>query len=178
MHVESSTGAVAGSHPARAPIARTPRNRIIRSCMLLVLLGLLYAGSAWADSLALLSGGGQAGLIGQPGSKPLVIELRNADGVAIPGRTISWSTGNGFQLGTASSVTDANGQASVTFTFGNYGTTDIVATDATSNASMHAPETSVGSDSITILSGDGQTGQAGMAAAQPIVVQVLICASN
>ena len=138
----------------------------------LALIGLVSATTASADSLAMLSGGGQSGLIGQSGSKPLVIELRNVDGAVIPGRTISWATSNGFQLGTASSVTDANGQASVNFTFGNYGTTDIVATDTTSNASMLAPEYSVGSDSITLISGGGQSGLANTVATQPIVVEV------
>ena len=139
-----------------------------------VVLGLALAGmgTARADSLALVSGAGQAGLIGQPASQPIVVQARNVNGVAVAGRTIQWNTGNGFQLGAASSVTDANGMASVTFTYGNYGTTSITASDAVGGSSAAAPETSVGSDSLVVISGSGQAGQQNTVSVQPIVVEL------
>ncbi len=182
MSKQPGVGDTVGQMPAHAYAVRAnhesrPRTRDI-SLILLALLGLLLAGSAWADSLALVSGGGQSGLIGQHGALPLVVEVRNVDGAPIAGRSISWSTGNGFQLSAANSVTNASGQATVNFIYGNYGTANVIATDPTTNQSVQAPETSVGQDSITLVSGSGQAGQAGTAGAQPIVVQVLDAAGN
>lgn len=143
-----------------------------------VAMAFLCAGSAWADSLALMSGAGQSGLGGSASAQPVVVQVRNVNGLVVAGRTINWTTSNGFVLSAASSVTDANGLASVSFTYGNYGTTNIVATDSVGATSASARETSLGSDSITLVSGGGQTGQAGTAGSQPIVVQVLNAAGN
>ena len=144
----------------------------------IALIGLVCAGVASADSLALMSGSGQRGLGGSASVQPLVVEVRNVDGAVIAGRTINWSSSNGFVPSANSSVTDANGRASVNFTFGNYGTTNILASDSVGGTSMQAPETATGQDSITLISGNGQTGQAGTAGSQPIVVQVLDAAGN
>jgi hypothetical protein len=138
----------------------------------IVAVGLAWAGAARADSLALVSGSGQSGLIGQPAAYPIVVQARNVNGVAVAGRTIQWTTSNGFQLSAASSVTDANGNASISFTYGNYGTTNIVASDSTGNTSANATATSVGSDTLVLISGGGQVGQAGSASSQPIVVEI------
>ncbi|HTA64493.1 MAG TPA: Ig-like domain-containing protein, partial [Xanthomonadaceae bacterium] len=137
------------------------------------MVSLFVAGAAWADSLALMSGAGQQGLAGSTASEPLVVSIRDANGAPIPGRTIDWSTSNGFVLSAASSVSDANGLASVTFTYGNYGTTAIVASDPVGATSTQAEETSIGMDSFTLVSGSGQAGKSGSASAQPIVVQLL-----
>lgn len=176
-----------GSGRSVNPSARAWHQRMLLLSMCLhgklrigvvALLGLACAGTSWADSLALMSGAGQSGLGGSASQQPLVVQVRNVDGAVVAGRTINWATSNGFTLSAASSVTDANGNASVSFTYGNYGTTSIVATDPVGVTSASAPETSTGSDSITLISGGGQTGQAGFAAAQPIVVQVLDAAGN
>lgn len=135
--------------------------------------GMLATGAAWADSLALMSGAGQQGLGGSTSAQPLVVAIRDANGAPVSGRTVNWSTSNGFVLSSPSSVTDANGLASVNFTYGNYGTTAIVAADMVAGNSAQADETSVGTDSITLISGNGQAGKSGSAAAQPIVVQLL-----
>ena len=154
-----------------------PGHLLSRIGLLLVCLG-MATGPAWADSLALASGAGQTGLIGQPAAQPLVVAVRDASGAVVAGRSIQWATSNGFTLSTASSVTDANGLANVSFSFGNYGTTGIVASDPVGGTSATAMETSAGSDSITLISGDGQTGQAGSAAVQPIRVEVRDAGGN
>lgn len=173
---QGTQASVMGAYP-HAPRMRKPSLHML-GIAALALIGLVGAATASADSLALRSGGGQSGLIGQPGAQSLVVEVRDVDGAPIAGRSISWSTGDGFQVGAAATLTDANGRASVGFTYGNYGTTDIVATDTATDAQVQAPETSVGADSITLVSGGGQTGQAGAPAAQPIVVQVLDAAGS
>jgi uncharacterized protein with beta-barrel porin domain len=138
----------------------------------IVAVGLAWAGAARADSLALVSGSGQSGLIGQPGAQPIVVQARNVNGVAVAGRTIHWTTSNGFGLSATTSVTDANGNASIDFTYGNYGTTNIVASDPTGNTSANAIATSVGSDTLVVISGSGQAGQQGSTSTQPIVVEL------
>ena len=145
----------------------------------IALMFLLAAASgAWADSLVVMSGAGQSGLGGSTGARPIVVQARDVDGAVVAGRTINWTTSNGFLLSAPSSTTDANGLASVNFTYGNYGTTNIVATDSVGATSASATETSTGRDSITLVSGGGQTGQAGTAGSRPIVVQVLNAAGN
>jgi uncharacterized protein with beta-barrel porin domain len=139
----------------------------------IALIGLVCAGSAWADSLALMSGAGQSGLAGSASQQPLVVAVRDVNGAVVAGRTIDWSTSNGFTLSSASSVTDANGLASVNFTYGNSGTTTIVANDPVGATSTQADETSIGASSFTLISGNNQAGRSGTASTQPIVVQVL-----
>ena len=131
-----------------------------------------------ADSLSLISGAGQSGLGGSASAQPVVVQVRNASGSAVSGRTIYWTTSNGFVLSAASSVTDANGLASVSFTYGNYGTTGIDAVDPVGSTSARARETSIGSDSITLISGGGQAGQVGTSATQPLVVEIRNAAGN
>jgi len=139
---------------------------------ILLALGMALAGTARADSLAVASGAGQSGLIGQAAAQPVVVVARNVNGVAVAGRTIHWSVGNGFQLSAATSVTDANGQASIGFTYGNYGTASIVASDPVGSTSTSATATSIGSDTLVVLSGSGQAGQQNTSSVQPIVVEL------
>ncbi len=131
-----------------------------------------------ADSLSLISGAGQSGLGGSSSAQPVVVQARNASGAVVSGRTIYWTTSNGFVLSAASSVTDANGLASVSFTYGNYGTTGIDAVDPVGSTSARAQETSIGSDSITLISGGGQAGKVGTSATQPLVVEIRNAAGN
>ena len=134
---------------------------------------LTAASSAWADSLVVMSGAGQSGLGGSTAARPIVVQARNVDGAVVAGRTITWTTSNGFVLSAPSSTTDADGLASVSFTYGNYGTTNIVASDAVGATTASASQTSTGSDSITVITGNNQVGRAYTTATQPIVVQVL-----
>ena len=135
-------------------------------------------GDATADTLTLMSGGGQTGLSGSASAQPIVVQVRNVNGAAVPGRSISWTASDGFTLSAASSVSDANGRASVNFTYGNPGTTVIRASDGVSMATASALETSSGGDSIVLISGGGQAGKAGSASAQPLVVELRNAAGN
>ena len=133
---------------------------------------LAAAGAPRPDTMTVMSGAGQSGLGGSPGSQPIVIELRNVDGVAVAGRTINWSAGNGIVLQSPTSVTDASGRASMTFTYGNSGPATILASESVSGANARALLTSTGSDSVSLISGGGQAGRAGSTATQPIVVEL------
>ena len=66
----------------------------------------------------LISGGGQAGKAGSASAQPLVVELRNAAGNPIVGRTVNWSDQtSATQVNAATSVTDGSGRASMGFTY-------------------------------------------------------------
>jgi hypothetical protein len=70
--------------------------------------------------LAIVSGNGQSGTIGQPLATPLTVSLTTASGDPLVGDTISWTimVGSG-SLSATSGVTDAAGHASVNWTLGN-----------------------------------------------------------
>jgi hypothetical protein len=79
--------------------------------------GTAVAGSA--ASLVRVSGNNQTGRPGQELDEPLVVRLIDSQGNGIPNRAVSWVIGAGG--GTVSSVTtmtDANGEASVRWTLG------------------------------------------------------------
>src|SRR5207342_3015211 len=131
----------------------------------------LLAMPALADSLAVVAGGNQTGLSGAASAQPVVVEARTAGGAPIAGRTIAWSADNGFILAASSSVTDANGKASMGFTYGPTGTATLTATDSSSNAVAQTGATAIGGESLVIVSGNHQTNQIG-ATSQPIVVEL------
>jgi hypothetical protein len=70
--------------------------------------------------LALISGGGQAGIVGSALPQPIVVETRAADNVPVPGVSVSFAVTSGGGIVTPPvAVTDANGRASATLTLGN-----------------------------------------------------------
>lgn len=74
--------------------------------------------NANAPQLLAIAGHLQPGNAGRPALEDLKVRLETASSVPIVGSTIDWTiTSGGGTLGAASSVTDANGEASVGFTF-------------------------------------------------------------
>ncbi len=93
----------------------------------------LVAGSPGVDFLATaragapatmvaVAGGGQTAPPGQPLPAPLVVELRDAAGNAVPGAEVQWTvdSGGGSVL-PSSSLTDASGRAQTRWTLGATG---------------------------------------------------------
>lgn len=76
-------------------------------------------------ALLVVSGDGQT-LAAGSASEPLVVELRNAAGLPVPGASIAWAADTG-ELAAASSVTDASGRASNTITLAAAGPVEISA---------------------------------------------------
>lgn len=76
------------------------------------------AGSATV--LERVSGDGQSALVGTSLPAPLVVRARDAAGNAVPGLAVAWVVGGGGgQLSPNTSVTDAEGRASTTWTLGD-----------------------------------------------------------
>ena len=83
------------------------------------------SGTLVATSMAIVSGDQQILTPGVP-SAPMVIVLKDASAAPLSGMTVTWSTTNG-SLSAGSTVTDVNGNASVTLTLGSAGPATVTA---------------------------------------------------
>ena len=73
--------------------------------------------AADANGIALISGNGQTGAVGTTLTAPLVVAVTDAFQNPISGVTVTWSVdAGGGSVSSATTVTDGNGQASVTRT--------------------------------------------------------------
>jgi uncharacterized protein YhjY with autotransporter beta-barrel domain len=121
-----------------------------------------------------VSGDGQSGTIQTRGAEPLVVELRDASGQPMEGRTIQWLSINGTAtLEQASSLTDAAGRAQVTFRYGAApGISTLRARSDATDAEVDFQVQATGA-SLVPVSGDGQSGSPGQQLAQELVVAVV-----
>lgn len=72
--------------------------------------------------LVALSGAGQSAPPGTTLSKPLTVQVRDANGTPLPGRTVAFSVlSGGGRVGTSTAVTDLNGEASTIAALGAIG---------------------------------------------------------
>ncbi|MCE7951081.1 MAG: autotransporter domain-containing protein [Xanthomonadales bacterium PRO7] len=119
--------------------------------------------------LQIVSGNNQSGPAGTSASAPLTVQL-TSNGVPVANQSIAWTVSSGqATLGATSSISDGNGNASITFTYGTApGPLTIQASvggsQVTFNASAYAP-------AVNAISGSSQTGQVGTTL-QPFVVQI------
>ncbi|MBS0214055.1 MAG: autotransporter domain-containing protein [Proteobacteria bacterium] len=124
-------------------------------------------------TIAIVSGNNQTGTPNNALPAPLVVSVLN-NGSAAAGVTVNWAVTSGSAtLGSATSVTAANGQATNTVTLGaNPGAVTITATRADyTTQSVTFSETN-GSPVLTIVSGNNQVGVTGTAALHPMVVNL------
>ncbi|MFO7588186.1 MAG: Ig-like domain-containing protein [Gemmatimonadota bacterium] len=86
-------------------------------------------GGAEATAVAVVSGDGQSGKTLEELGAPFVVLVTDADADPVSGATVDWSvTSGGGTLSDASTTTDAQGEASVTFTPGStLGTSTVTA---------------------------------------------------
>ena len=109
-------------------------------------------------SIALVSGGGQTGIVGTPLTTPAIIQVNAADGLGVPGVTVSFVPPGGGRVGSPAAVTDANGRVSTSLTLGTVAGPQVF---GASVGELHAilPETALsgGPSAIDIVSGNGQT---------------------
>ena len=137
-------------------------------------------------SLSIISGDNQEGLTGESLTNPLVTEVRDQHGAPMAGVTVTFTvlTGSGT-LSVETVMTDANGRAESTLTFGtDPGTVTVEArVEARVEASVEGisqtvvfnaeatlpPPTPTG---LSIISGDNQKGLTDEPLATPFIVQV------
>lgn len=116
-------------------------------------------------AIAIYSGNDQSGVVGSASEDPLVVQSGTTEG-----QTISWAVISGdATLAAASSLTDSNGRASMTFSYGSTsGPITIEATNGTSSVDFTVTSTEAAG---IVASGNNQSGIVG-SPLQPFVVQV------
>ncbi|MEZ5543887.1 MAG: autotransporter domain-containing protein [Lysobacteraceae bacterium] len=131
------------------------------------------------------SGDGQTGTTGQTLAQPLRVQVLQG-GSGVSGATIDWAiTSGNASLDASSSVSDANGFATMSLTFGSQpGTVGIhaaihgsSASDVNFSVSSQAP-TAPDVVTLSLVSGDGQSTQAGSALPQALVISVMRSSSG
>ena len=133
-----------------------------------------------AENLAIVSGTNQIGTILQSLTNPFVVRVTDVNGNPIAAWPVTFTVAaGGGNFGGQSILmvpTDSNGQAQATLTLGNTVGNDNnrvdVSSPQTNSVSFMASANSSGATTLTLVSGGGQTGQAGLALAQTVRVRV------
>ncbi|HTI95321.1 MAG TPA: hypothetical protein VL425_02275, partial [Rudaea sp.] len=126
--------------------------------------------TAVQPTLQIVSGNNQNGLLGTAATSPLVVQS-SANGAPVSGLTVNWAvTGGQATLSAASSVTDANGNTSINFTYGQSAGTVTIQASAAGGAQASFTATA-SAPVLSALSGSSQSGTVGTAL-QPFVVQI------
>ena len=129
-------------------------------------------------TLSIISGENQNGMTGEVLTAPFVVEVRDQYGGPMEGVTVPFtvSAGDGT-LSTITAMTDVNGQAEITLTLGSdpgTNTVDVsvegIAETVTFNAEASLPPPIA--TTLSVISGDNQTGLTGEALTDPFVVEV------
>ena len=126
-------------------------------------------------TLQKISGDAQQELTGAPLAHPFVVEVRDRRGNPLEGARVTFSVTDGDgMLSVETAATDARGRAATTLTLGRKPGTQTV----TATTGDLAPEifTATGvaiPETLTLVSGDGQTGTMGRALENALLVSVL-----
>lgn len=122
--------------------------------------------------LVIVSGNNQSGATGTASDEPIVVQLTHNDAETSPivGQRIDWTVESGSAtLAASSSITDASGNAAMPFTYGAPGAIAIRASVPSTDVSVVANASSF-QPVLSIVSGDGQSGDVSTALALPLVV--------
>ena len=134
------------------------------------------ASPAAADTLRLIQGDGQSGTVGSLLTDSLVVRVTDQFGNGVPGVTVSWSVTGGGSVSPATTTTDATGRAATARTLGSSaGAQTAVATVAGLKGSPVTFTQTAGSgnaSSLTIQSGNNQSGPASFPLGMPLVVKL------
>lgn len=133
-------------------------------------------GSRPAAAVAVQSGNGQQGTVGQALANPVVVRVSDADGQPVRGATVQWTVTGGGSATPASATTDAAGLAQAQWTLGGAvgpqtatATVQGVAQPAAFTATAQLAATGA---TLAKISGDAQSGPAGADLPQPLVVEL------
>lgn len=125
--------------------------------------------------LRAVSGGGQAGLPGDVLAEPLVVEALADDGQPVAGAQITFAPPAGGQVTPTTATTDAEGRASTTARLGPALGEQLFTATALGGASAQfraVADPNAGGLVLHLISGDGQSAEAGSDLAQPLRVRV------
>jgi outer membrane autotransporter protein len=124
-------------------------------------------------TLSIVSGDHQSGPPNQPLPSPLVVHAVTNNNDA-SGVTINWSASGGATLSASSTITDGSGQSSVTVTNigSSLGPVIVTATRADDPTATVQFTESIFAPTLTIVSGEGQSGLIGTAASATLDVEL------
>ena len=141
--------------------------------------------------LALISGDAQTGAVGDTLAQPLVVEQRDSRGNMVPGGTgslvansvINFAvTAGGGSVATAAATVGSDGRGSTRWvlgtTAGNQTVTATAGVVGGGTSSFAATATAAAADSLSKVSGDGQTGFSGVPLTDSLLVQVVDAFGN
>jgi len=130
-------------------------------------------------AMAIVSGDDQTGTAGQPLANPLVVRVADVNGDPVSGVEVSWTVITGdASVGSATTMTDAEGLARTTVTLGPTGGTFTIrasvagTTPLATTFSATAPLGDQDPASIQIAGGDNQSATVGQRLANPLTVRV------
>lgn len=136
--------------------------------------------------IVIVSGNNQTAQVGTALGSPLVVRVTNAAGSALSGVTVNWSVlAGGGMLGSASSTTNAQGQAQVGYTVGATAIANQVRATVQGGTTLTATFSATASAAIdntpaviTVVSGNNQSATVGQALPNPLVVRVANAANQ
>ena len=135
-----------------------------------------------ASGIVAVSGDAQSAPVNSELPLPLVVRVSDASNNPIPGQQVTWEVTGGGSVSSATTVTGADGTASVTRTLGpTAGQQTAVASApglAGSPVTFTHTATPGGAAGVNKVSGDGQSAQAGTELGAPLVVRVLDAEQN
>ena len=127
-----------------------------------------------ADSIAVISGSGQAALVGARLHQMIVVRVLDEHGVPIEGAAVTFRTGKGHgEAMPDSTVTEAIGKASTIWTLGANRGSQLLTVGVPGRDSVQVSATALYAAALERISGNRQSALAGEELEAPIVVQVL-----
>jgi outer membrane autotransporter protein len=136
----------------------------------------IMVGSAGA-SIQVVSGNGQTGSVGSLLDQPMVFRVVQADGTPIPEAILVFTASGPGALLSSSGVTDDQGEAGVRLRFGNTPGVVTVNASLSGGTEMASATATSFAPTLTIRSGDQQSGVPGSELADPLVVRLTQAAS-
>lgn len=138
-------------------------------------------GNTTPAAVVVVSGNNQSGIAGAVLANPLVVRVNNSDGDALSNVSVTWTVvSGGGSVASATSTTNAQGQASMTYTLGAAAGANSVRAAVTSNTSLSttfsltgtAPPVDNTPATIEIAGGNNQSATVNTALANPLTVVV------
>ena len=126
-------------------------------------------------ALALASGGGQSGPVGQDLTAPVAVKVEDEFGNGVPLVSVSLAVSQGEgSVSPEEAISDEAGLVTATWTMGTATGPNTLAVSADPLASIEvtAAATPGPPAQISLVSGDGQSGEVGLALSSPIVVEL------
>ena len=131
-------------------------------------------------AFAKVSGDNQAGPVGQALANPVVVSVKDAFGNPLAGQSVAFAvTAGGGSVGAATATTQADGNASVSWTMGSApGTNTLTATHALGTVTFNATGQVGAPAAISKVAGDNQSATVGTAVATAPRVKVVDAQGN